>query len=379
MKLPAFKLERFFAQYEFKAPYLLSSSDCEAMTIEELLSLEPDAMQNFKQTWLGYTETQGNPELRQIVAETYQTIGSDDILIHAGAEEAIFMFMNAALQADDHLIVHFPCYQSHHSIAQAIGCDVSYWMSHESDNWELDLDWLREAIQPNTKAIVINCPHNPTGYVMSRSKLEDLIAICQHHNILLFSDEVYRFLEYRDADTLPAACDLYENAVSLGVMSKTYGLAGLRIGWIATRNRAIYQAMAEFKDFTSICNSAPSEFLATVALRNRDKIIRRNRAIIAANIEVCDRFFSTYVDLFKWTAPKGGSTAFPSLKPNVDVEKFCIDLVNQQGVLLLPSTHFDYGTRHFRIGLGRKNLPECLEKLKDYLKTNQLNTLTQNA
>ena len=379
MKLPAFKLERFVAQYEFKAPYLLSSSDCEAMTIEELLSLEPDAMQNFKQTWLGYTETQGNPELRQIVAETYQTIRSDDILIHAGAEEAIFIFMNAALQAGDHLIVHFPCYQSHSSIAQSIGCDVSYWMSHESDNWALDLDWLRGAIQPNTKAIVINCPHNPTGYVMSRATLEELIAICQQHNILLFSDEVYRFLEYRDADTLPAACDLYENAVSLGVMSKTYGLAGLRIGWIATRNRAIYQAMAEFKDFTSICNSAPSEFLATVALRNRDKIICRNRAIIAANIEVCDRFFSTHADLFNWTAPKGGSTAFPSLKPNVDVEEFCIDLVNQQGVLLLPSTHFDYGTRNFRIGLGRKNLPECLDKLNDYLKTNQLNTLTQKA
>lgn len=368
MKLPAFKLERFFAKYEFKAPYLLSSSDCEAMTIEELLSLEAGATQRFHQTWLGYTETQGSPKLRQAIAQTYKTIGMDNILVHAGAEEAIFIFMNIALQPGDHLIVHFPCYQSHSSIAQAIGCDVSWWMSHEADNWELELDWLRGAIQPNTKAIVINCPHNPTGYVMSRAKLEELIAICRQHNILLFSDEVYRFLEYREEDTLPAACDLYENAVSLGVMSKTYGLAGLRIGWVATRNPEIYQAMAEFKDFTSICSSAPSEFLSTLTLRHQDKIIQRNRSIIAANIELCNHFFSQHADFFNWTAPKGGSTAFPSLKPAIDVEEFCIDLVNQQGVLLLPSTYFDYGRQNFRIGLGRKNLPECIEKLDDYVK-----------
>lgn len=370
MKLPAFKLERFFAQYEFKAPYLLSSSDCEAMTIEELLSLELGAAQKFHQTWLGYTETQGSPELRQEIAHTYQSVGTEEILVHAGAEEAVFIFMNIALEPGDHMIVHFPCYQSHSSIAQSIGCEVEWWMSCEADSWELDLDWLRASIRSNTKAIVINCPHNPTGYVMSRAKLEELIAICRHHNILLFSDEVYRFLEYREEDTLPAACDLYENAVSLGVMSKTYGLAGLRIGWIATHNQEIYQAMAGFKDFTSICSSAPSEFLATLALRHQDQLIQRNRSIIAANIERCDRFFSDHADRFNWTAPKGGSTAFPRLRQSVDVEEFCINLVNQKGVLLLPSTYFDYGKQNFRIGLGRKNLPEGLEKLDEYLQAN---------
>ena len=375
MKLPAFKLERFFAKYEFKAPYLLCSSDCEAMTIEELLSLESGAASEFHQTWLGYTESQGSPELRQVVASTYQTIGTDDILIHAGAEEAIFIFMNVVFQAGDHLIVHFPCYQSHSSIAESIGCEVSWWMSREAQDWELDLDWLRGAIQPNTKAIVMNCPHNPTGYVMSQAKLEELIAICRQHNLILFSDEVYRFLEYRDEYTLPAACDLYENAISLGVMSKTYGLAGLRIGWIATHNQEIYQEMAKFKDFTSICNSAPSEFLATLALRHGEQIIQRNREIVAGNIEVCNRFFTDRVDLFNWKIPKGGSTAFPSFKQAVDVEEFCIDLVKQQGVLLLPSTHFDYGKQNFRIGLGRKNLPECIEKLDTYLKKNQLNVV----
>ena len=367
MKLPEFKLERFLAQYEFKAPYLLCSSDCESMSIDELLSLEPNAYHGFHQTWLGYTETLGSPALRQEIARTYQHIDIDEILVHAGAEEAIFIFMNVALEAGDHVIVHFPCYQSLSAIAQSIGCEVSWWLTHEADRWELDLDWLRQAIQPNTKAIVINCPHNPTGYVMSKAKLEEVVAIARQHNLLLFSDEVYRFLEQRDEDRLPVACDLYERAVSLGVMSKTYGLAGLRIGWIATRNREIYQAMTAFKDYTSICNSAPSEFLAALALRHREKIIQRNRAIIRANLQVCDRFFAERADVFNWIPPKGGSTAFPSLKLEVNVEDFCIDLVNKQGVLLLPGSCFDYSDKHFRLGLGRKNLPECIERLEEYL------------
>ena len=365
MKLPAFKLERFFAQYEFKAPYILCSSDCESMSIDELLSFEPGAAEAFARQWLGYTESLGSPQLRQEIARTYQTIEAEAVLVHAGAEEAIFSWMNVALNREDHVIVHFPCYQSLREIAQSVGCDVTLWTTKAANNWELDLDFLQQSIRPNTKAIVVNCPHNPTGYVMSQDKLAKLVAIARQHNLLLFSDEVYRFLE---RDTLPAACDLYENAVSLGVMSKTYGLAGLRIGWIATRNREIYRAMAAFKDYTSICNSAPSEFLATLALRNGKAIIERNRAIIASNLEILNQFFSNHSDLFNWCPPQGGSTAFPSLKLS-NSEDFCLNLVAKTGVLLLPSTCFDYGNKHFRLGLGRKNLPQCLEKLEEYLKT----------
>lgn len=127
--------------------------------------------------------------------------------------------------------------------------------------------------------------------------------------------------------------------------------------------------MAAFKDYTSICTSAPSEFLATLALRHREKIVQRNRAIIAANLQVCDRFFANHADIFNWKPSKGGSTAFPSLKLDVNVEDFCVDLVNQQGVLLLPSNYFDYGNKHFRFGLGRNNLPDCLERFEAYLTT----------
>jgi aspartate/methionine/tyrosine aminotransferase len=367
MQLPVFELERYFARHEFTAPYLLCSSDCESVTIQDLLSLEPDATEAFQQLSLGYTETAGSPQLRAEIAHSYQQIQPEQLLVCAGAEEAIFLFMNGVLNPGDHLIVHVPAYQSHHEIARAIGCEVSAWAAREANGWALDLDELRQLIRPQTRAIVVNCPHNPTGYVMHPAEQQALIAIARQHNLFLFSDEIYRFLEQNPADTLPAACDLYENAVSLSGLSKTYGLAGLRIGWIATRNPQIYQTMARFKDFTSICNSAPSEFLAALALRHAEKLAQRNRALVAANLERCQTVFAQHAEHLSWILPRGGSTAFPRLH-QLDSDSFCSQLIEQQGVLLLPSRYFNFGNQHFRLGLGRKTLPEALARFAAFLR-----------
>ena len=367
MKIPPFKLERFFAKYEFNVPYLLCASDCESLSVQELLHFEPDSIETFNNLWLGYTESQGSPELRQEITRLYQQIAPHQILVHAGAEEAIFIFMNVVLERGDHIIVHDPCYQSLREIAGSIGCEVTKWTAQEQDHWELDIDFLKQHIKNNTKAIVINCPHNPTGYLMSHEKFMQVIEIARENEILLFSDEVYRGLEYDPHDILPAACDLYEHAISLGVMSKTYGLAGLRIGWVATRDQSLYQKMASFKDYTSICNSAPSEFLATLALRYKEKIIQRNREIVINNLHHLNRFFFEYRHLFDWIAPKAGPIAFPRLNMDRDVEKFCLDLAKKKGVLLLPGNHYDFGNKHFRIGFGRKNMAEGLEKIEEYI------------
>ncbi len=367
MKLNPFKLERFFARHEFSAPYLLSSSDCEAMTIGDLLALEPGATEKFHAHWLGYTDSAGDLTLRAAIAGLYQHIEAGQILVHNGAEEAIFNFMNAVLDPGDHVLVHYPCYQSLLEVASGIGCEVTKWETHEADGWELDLDFLERNLRPNTRAIIFNCPHNPTGYLMSRAKLERIVQLARERNILIFSDEVYRGLERDPADTLPAACDLYENAVSLGVMSKSFGLPGLRIGWIATRNREIYTAMENFKDYLTICNGAPSEFLATLALRHRETIIERNLQIIQNNLTLLNSFFDRYSELFNWTPPKAGSTAFPSLKLEQEVEDFCTDLVERKGVMLLPGTMYGWGNQNFRLGFGRKNLPDALAKLDEYL------------
>lgn len=372
MQIPPFKLERFFARYEFKAPYLLCASDCESFSIEELLAFEPDAAANFQRHWLGYTESTGSPELKGEIAGLYDTIEPEQVLVHAGAEEAIFIFMNVALSAGDHVIVHYPCYQSLFEIAQALGCQVSRWQTSEEDNWELDLELLHRQIKSNTRAVIINCPHNPTGYLMSRPKLDQIIELAGQHRLLIFFDEVYKGLEYQPEDQLPSACDLYEQAVSLGVMSKTYGLAGLRIGWIATRDQEIYRAMAAFKDYTSICNSAPSEFLATLALRHRQKLIRRNLAIVLHNLNLLNDFFAVHTHIFNWRPPRAGSIAFPSLKIAQDSERFCLDLVEKQGVLLLPGAYYDFGPKNFRIGFGRRAMPAALEQLAVYLENQVL-------
>jgi aspartate/methionine/tyrosine aminotransferase len=367
MQLPPFKLERYFAKYEFNTQYLLCSSDCESMAVAELLTLEPDAAEKFQSHWLGYTESQGSLSLRQAICGLYETMQPENILVHSGAEEALFLFMYAALEAGDHIIVHSPCYQSLSDVARAIGCDVSLWIAREENCWTLDLDELRGMIQPNTKAIIINTPHNPTGYLMSRADYESVHRFARENNLLLFSDEVYRESEYDPATRLPAACDIGDYAVSLGVTSKTYGLAGLRIGWIATKNGKIYEHMASIKDYTTICNSAPSEFLAEVAMRNRQKLIDRNLNIIKHNLSIMDSFFQYHVNLFSWVRPRAGSMAFPHYLGG-DVESFCDELVHKAGVLLLPGSMYDDQANHFRLGLGRKNLPEAVVRLEEFLR-----------
>jgi len=370
MNLQPFKLERYFAKYEFNTEFLLCSSDCESTTIADLLSLEPDAAEKFQQTWLGYTESQGHPALRVEIAKIYETIQSEEILVHSGAQEAIFLFMLAALKENDHIIVHAPHYQSLSEVAKGLGCLISPWRAREENGWALDLDELRHLWRSSTKAIVINIPHNPTGYLMSRSDFEAVNQFAKEKKLLLFSDEVYRESEYDPSTRLPAACDLGEHAVSLGVTSKTYGLAGLRIGWVATKNKKIYEKMASLKDYTTICNSAPSEFLAEVALRNRQKLIARNLGILKSNLEIVDDLFTRHSSRFSWVRPAAGSMGFPKLLKG-DVENFCDDLVKKAGVLLLPGSMYDDSRNHFRIGLGRKNLPQAVERLEGYLSSRQ--------
>ena len=366
MKINPFKLERYFAKYEFNTKYLLASSDCESLSIEDLLALEGDADSRFKEQWLGYTESQGSPALREEISQIYESITPDQILVHSGAEEAIFTFMQAALDPGDHLIVHWPCYQSLYEIAASIGCRISNWEARAENNWELDLDELKGLVQPNTKAIVINTPHNPTGYLMSRETYQETWQIAQAQGIFLFCDEVYRESEYDPADRLSAACDLGELGVSLGVMSKSYGLAGLRIGWIATQNQDLYQKIFHLKDYTTICNSAPSEFLAALALRHREKLTGRNLNIITTNLALLDGFFARHEDQLSWIKPKAGPIAFPQMIGHV-VDEFCRQLVIDQGVMLLPGTVYDHPGNHFRIGFGRKNMPEALARLEEFI------------
>jgi aspartate/methionine/tyrosine aminotransferase len=376
MQLPDFKLERYFAKYEFSAQYLLCGSDCEAMSIADLLALEPEGMANFQETWLGYTQSQGSPDLRNEICKLYKTIHPDQVLVHSGANEAIFLFMHTVLNPGDHVIVHSPGYQSLAEVAHSIGCEISLWSAHEEDDWALDIDQLPRLLQKNTKLIVINTPHNPTGFLMSPQDFRAVQNFAGEHGLLLFSDEVYRESEYDPAARLPAACDAGEHAISLGVTSKTYGLPGLRIGWIATKNKKVYDRMAALKDYTTICNSAPSEYLAEVAMRHHEVLAARNLAIIKNNLSIMDEFFKKHAGLFSWSRPRAGSMAFPRYLRG-DVVSFCDELVHEAGVLLLPGSVYDDAHNHFRLGLGRRNLPEAVANLEAYLKKSSVKDVNQ--
>ena len=367
MQMPDFKLERFFAKYEFSTPYLLCSSDPQSFSLEELLSYEPKSIESLKKQWLGYTESQGHPELRGEIANLYETIKPDEVLVTSGAEEGIFLFANAVLKPKDHVIAMFPAYQSLYETSRFRGCEVTLWKVEEENNWELDLNFLKQNIKKNTKAIIINCPHNPTGYLMNEEKLLEIVKVAKENNIYILSDEVYRYLEYDRKDRLPAVCDIYENGISIAGMSKAFALPGLRICWAVTHNKEIFKKISAFKDYTTICCSAPSEFLATLAIKNKEKILKRNLAIIQGNLKTLKEFFKKHKDIFSYIEPKAGMIMFPRINLDTDIEKLCLDLISKQGVFILPSTVYDYGNKNFRIGFGRTNMSEALSKFENYI------------
>lgn len=367
MKIPSFRLERYLAEHEFKARYLLCASDAETMTIGELLDLEKNAREAFFHLRLGYAESAGSQDLRGEIAKLYQAISPNEVLCMAGAEEGIFLFMNAALEAGDHIIVHTPHYQSLSEIARAIGVQITEWDTCDEKGWELDLVRLKASLRNNTRAIIINCPHNPTGYLMDRDRQQAIFDLARNAGILVFSDEVYRGLEYDEVCRLPAACDRYENAVSLGVMSKSFGLAGLRIGWLCTRVPALLKQMAGLKDYTSICNNSAGEWLAALALRNQAAVLSKTQQLIAENYRVFAAFLERHRDLFQCVLPRAGCIAFPRLLQAVSSDAYCEKLLNETGVLLLPSSAYRYGNSHVRVGFGRKNFPEGLAHWEDSL------------
>jgi aspartate/methionine/tyrosine aminotransferase len=372
MRIADFALERYFARWEFAVEHVLCASDVEGWSMVELLALADDQT---RAMWaglrLGYTESTGHPRLRAEIAALYDSIEAEDVLVFAGAEEAIFCLLSTSLQDGNHVIVTWPGYQSLYEVARAAGAQVSLHVLREEDGWALDVGRLVRMFRPETRMVVVNAPHNPTGMLPSEADWRRLAAECDAAGIRLVADEVYRFLEHDAATTLPAGADLDERAVSIGVMSKSFAMAGLRIGWLATRDRSALERCSRLKDYTTICSSAPSEVLALVGLRARERVIERSRAIVGANLVVLDDFFARRPDALTWVRPRGGSTAFPKLVPGgpagASADRFSARLVESTGVLLLPSSTFGFGDAHVRIGLGRTDLPVALAKLEDAL------------
>lgn len=375
IQMPEFRLETYLGKWEFSARYHMTASDAQTLTIGELLALAGNgALERFLSQPLSYTEPYGAPDLRTAIAETYTACATEDVLCFAGAEEGLYACYRTLLDRDSHAIVVTPNYQSAESVPLSI-CETSGVPLEEGQGWTLDIDRVSAAIRPNTRVVYINFPHNPTGKILERDRFDALVALCRRHGIWLFSDEVYRLVERDPALRLPQAVDAYERGISLNVMSKAYGLPGLRIGWIACRDRDLLESMVRYKHYLSICNSAPSERLALIALNAADVILDRTRAIAKAGLATMQAFLAEYPQLFEGYQPDGGVVMYPRYKGADGVESFARRLVEEAGVVVLPPSVYASALTatppdRFRIGYGRAGLDEGLAAFRGYLQRN---------
>jgi aspartate/methionine/tyrosine aminotransferase len=369
-----FSLEAYFSRWSAAARYHLTASDSESLMLAELLALaEPEDRELWESLSLGYTDPQGAAWLRETIAAGYASVAAEEVLCFSGAQEGICATMQALLGRDDHAIVVTPNYQSAETIPLGI-CAVTGVGLDPDRAWTLDLDALAAAARPNTKLVSINFPNNPTGKILERDRFEALIQFCRRRGIWLFSDEVYRLIERDPARRLPAAADAYERGISLGAISKSYGLPGLRIGWIACRSPELLRAAARAKHYLSVCNAAPCEVLAQIGLKASERILARSRAIAAGNLRLIEEFLAAHCDLFAWHIPDGGVVGYPRYYGAEGVEAFCARLIEEHGVMLLPASVYRSDIlptpdNHFRIGFGRRDFAAGLAAMAPALRS----------
>ena len=367
-----FALEAYFSRWSGSVRHNLAASDSETVGMADLLArADPEDAARWQDLRLAYTAPRGAPWLRQTIAEGYEAVAPDDIVCFAGAGEGIHVAMHALLGRDDHAIVIVPNYQSAETIPRGL-CAVSGVALDAARGWTLDIDAVADAFRPGTRLVAINFPNNPTGKILERDRFDALVALCRSRGAWLFSDEVYRLIERDPAQRLPQAADVYERGVSLNVLSKAYGLPGLRIGWIACRDRAVASRLERLKHYLSLCNSAPSEVLSNIALKSGSALLDRNRRLADRNLALVDRFFAAHPALFAWHRPEGGVIGYPRYVGAEGVEAFAQRLIERSGVLVLPASLFrsdlvSLPDDRFRIGFGRANLPESLDALERHL------------
>lgn len=369
MNIEQFATEDYYARYEFTSPHLLSASDCESTTIAELLELSGESLDALASMKLGYTESPGHPDLRRAIAAGGENVSPEDVLVLNAPIEGIFITMSAVLSPGDRAVVVGPCYDALRNLPAHVCERVEMWtLKPTSTGWELDLDELDALLLPPTKMLVVNFPHNPTGFLPTPAQLSEIVERARERGVWLFSDEMYRGLELDGIETLPTVGELYDRAVVLGGLSKSYGLPGLRSGWLIARDRPLYERLLNWKYYTSICPPAPVEFLALAALNAREALLARNRIRVEENVGHGRAFFERWKGFFEWRPPRAGPVALAS----VDVPSatdYCHRLAQEAGVVLLPSSFLGYGDRHVRFGFGRDGFAAGLEHFERYLRS----------
>ena len=395
MQIAPFKLEQYFAKHEFTAKYMLSSSDCDGFPMEHILQqATSEELELWNNLTLGYTEGLGSPFLREAICRFYSNAKPENVLV-ASPGELSFILMNVLMSGKEksHAVVVSPAYQSLYQVLESLNCDISYWKPHEADSsaacgsacgergecsaaWNYDVADLKRLVREDTRLIVINFPHNPTGAYLTPGQLNEIVEIARSCGAYLYSDEMYRELIIKDGvEALPPVSDIYEKGISLWGTAKSFGMAGLRTGWFVSQDRELLKKIHSFKDYLSICSSAPSEVLTTIALNHAERFIGPNIEKIKENVA----FFKEAVEAGKlpfveaFAEPVAGSVAFVEINPSkaaylLDFEprtalEFSDAIVEKYGIMTIPATMFETDGNYLRIGFGRENFKEVLEKL----------------
>ena len=363
----------------------LSSSECEPLTLPELLAYADDeGLGLWNSLSLGYTmPSEGSDYVRnEIAVSNYDNITTHQINVCA-PQEGISLALQALLSPGGHVVATVPCYQSLTEVARSIGCEVTPWTpkirikpNSQLKEYYFDPEDLTQLLRPNS-TLITNFPHNPTGALPTHDEFMTILAMCDHYKSWLFTDEMYRGLEHDPGNKLPSVADSYSKGIALAGLSKVYGLPGLRIGWLACQDAAVMARVAELKDYTSICPPAPSECLAYIALKAREKLLARNHQIVKDGLDELRSFMANHVQYLEWYEPRGGTFSFVKLRSQRSVkdsllvhnhihefesaEVYSTALRTRTGLMVIPSSLFPgSGDDKLRITYGRTGMSAML-------------------
>ena len=366
------ELSTLLARLHVRTAHHLGASECETMAVADLLGMaDAEDAARWQDLRLSYTDPLGAPWLRETIAGRYAGIGPDGLVCFAGAQEGLYAVLHALLRPGDHAVVIVPGYQSVETLALGLA-DVTGVALDAGRGWSLDIGEVSAAIRPNTRVVCISFPNNPTGALLEPERFRALVALCRHHGTWLVSDEVYRLTERDPARRLSPAAEAYERGVSIGVLSKAYGLPGLRIGWVACQDAGLIGRVAAFRQYLSVCSAGPSEVLANIALKATDAVTGRNRALADANLLLLQAMLARHPALFGWTVPDGGVVGYVRYGGGEGVERFVLRMA-EAGVLLLPASVFrsdllELPPDRFRIGFGHAGVPAGLAAMEAALR-----------
>ena len=373
MKLEPFKVEKWMNEYEQYSKYDLGNTTVQNLSLDELFELsnvdKTAFLNNLCAQKQGYGNITGNPDLKNGISKLYETVTPDGIIPTIGGAGANHLVFYSLVEPSDSVVSVIPTYQQLYSIPESFGAEVKLLKLKKENNFLPDIDELKSLVSSNTKLICINNPNNPTGALMPAKILEQIVQVAQSVNAFVLSDEVYRGLNLTEEKT-PSVADIYEKGISVCSMSKIFSLAGLRLGWVASKNKKIIENCLSHREYNMISCSITDESLAALALKNADKIIARNKKIIKECLEILDNWVKNEPD-FNYVKPMAGTTALVYYDFDMTSKELCDRLAKEAGVFLTPGFCFEE-ERCFRVGYCKSPqvLKQGLEKISEFVRLN---------